>query len=287
MSKIIQIIQRIGNTAVGCAKAFYRFMGDDTSPLPRLIKRILAIMFTVLALFCLIYWLICGICAGFGISALWIWPLAAVMFGLLALWVINARLFARLRRHTPVRIVVALLLAALFVYFAVIECLIIADMSNSGDTPLDYVIILGAKVNVDIPSLALRCRIDRAYEYLSKNPDTTAVASGGKGDGEDISEAECMRRELTALGIAPERILIEDRSTSTFENLRFSFELIPDNADVGLITNNFHIHRAVRLADAAGYNVTGIPAPYSNPLLIHYMVREFFSITLYRLTGKM
>ena len=161
--------------------------------------------------------------------------------------------------------------------FVVVECLL-SGHDETGKQGLDYIIVLGAQVKGTTPSFALHWRIERAYEYLSGNPNTIAVVSGGQGNGEDISEAECMRRELIRRGIAEERILIEDKSTSTKENISFSLEIIGDKAArMGVVTNNFHVWRAVRIARRTGAeNTVGVAAQYPNVLLIHYMVREFF-----------
>ncbi len=250
-------------------------------------RKILAVTFTSLAVFCGVYWLLCGVFAGFGISALWVWLIFCAAFSAFALWFGDKRPFRRLTKIKWLRCAVAIFLCVCVLYFAIIEGLVISGMAADGQEDLDYIIVLGAKVNGTNPSLALRCRIDRAYEYLTENPDTVAVLSGGQGNGEDISEAEAMRRGLIERGIAEERLILEDRSTSTEENLDFSYAIIGDDTDkVGLITNNFHVWRAVRTAKAQGKDASGISASYPNVLLIHYMMREFLSITFYALTGK-
>ena len=254
-------------------------------------RKILSVLFTALSVFCGVYWLLCGTFAGFGISALWMWPLLAVFCGVMALWFGEKKPFRHLTQKRWLRVTVAVLLAVCLVYFVIIEGLVIAGMNARGEPALDYIIVLGAKVNGTVPSLALRCRIDRAYEYLRDNPDTVAIVSGGQGRGEDISEAEAMRRGLTERGIDESRIILEARSTSTEENLEFSYELIEDSAaTVGLVTNNFHVFRALFIAQNSHSNaaasVCGVSARYPNVLIIHYMMREFVSITFYALTGK-
>ena len=93
---------------------------------------------------------------------------------------------------------------------------------------LDYIIVLGAHVNGVRLSKALLERTRRALEYLEKNPKTRAVLSGGQGEGETIGEAEAMCRYLEDHGISRERLILEDRSTNTKENLDFSLALIGD-----------------------------------------------------------
>ena len=91
----------------------------------------------------------------------------------------------------------------------------------------DYAIILGAKVNGEIPSLSLQYRLDAALDYAKENPHVYLILSGGQGAGEHISEAKAMKRFLVENGIQEERLLIEDMSTSTYENLLYSIEMTP------------------------------------------------------------
>ena len=105
---------------------------------------------------------------------------------------------------------------------------------------LDYLIVLGAHVDGTRLTLALLERTRRALQYLKDNPRTRAVLSGGRGTGEQISEAEAMYRYLTSRGIAGERLLLEDQSVNTAENIRFSLEKIGSkDVSIGVVTNNF------------------------------------------------
>ncbi len=124
--------------------------------------------------------------------------------------------------------------------------------ANEPEKNLDYIIVLGAQVKKEGPSVVLKYRLDAAKEYLEANPGTKCVVSGGKGTNEIVSEAEGMREYLVANGIAPERIILEDRSTDTDENIRFSKELIPEGSSIGLVTNDFHLFRAVYLCEKHG-----------------------------------
>ncbi len=107
---------------------------------------------------------------------------------------------------------------------------------------LDYIIVLGAHVDGTRMTLALLERTRRALLYLEENPGTRAVLSGGMGDGERISEAEAMYRYLTEHGIDGGRLIREERSTNTKENLDYSLELIGSTEPaIGVVTNNFHV----------------------------------------------
>lgn len=120
---------------------------------------------------------------------------------------------------------------------------------------------------------------------MMDNPDTILIASGGQDANEDISEAECICRTLVEMGLDESRILLEDQSRDTIENIRNSYELIEDkNSEVGIVTNGFHIWRSVSIAKSQGHeNVSGVPAKTLMPVGIHYTVREFFGYVKWRL----
>ena len=154
---------------------------------------------------------------------------------------------------------------------------------------LDYIIVLGAHVNGVRLSKALLERTRRALEYLEKNPKTRAVLSGGQGEGETISEAEAMRRYLEDHGISRERLILEDRSTNTKENLDFSLALIEDlNAPIGVVTNHFHVFRGVAIGKKCGCkNIYPIPSRYRSWRLVIYIPREILAIIKDKILGNL
>ncbi|MEF9840800.1 MAG: YdcF family protein, partial [Lachnospiraceae bacterium] len=109
---------------------------------------------------------------------------------------------------------------------------------------------------------------------------TMAVVSGGRGKGEDITEALAMQNYLVACGIHESRILLEDASTNTKENLDFSSQFLKLKKDkIGIVSNNFHMYRALALAKKQGYkHVYGIAASCKPIIFPNYMVREFFAV---------
>lgn len=148
----------------------------------------------------------------------------------------------------------------------------------------DYVIILGARVKGTTPSLSLQYRIDAAAEYLKENEHTIAIASGGQGTGEDISEAEAIKTELIKHGISEARILLENQSTSTNENIQFSKRLISDDMKTGLlVTNDYHVFRATMIANDYGLNLEGIPAKTPTIAIPKSYIREYMALTKYYL----
>lgn len=154
-----------------------------------------------------------------------------------------------------------------------------------------YVVVLGAGVNGTEPSLTLQERINAAYHYLSKNPEAIAILSGGQGEHEDITEAACMYRELTDMGIRPEQLLMEEAATSTIENLNFSLDLLEKETGtrpnrIGIISSEYHLFRASQFAKDLGLDPIGIPAKTTwLPLRINYYLREIVAVWKYLLLG--
>ncbi len=144
----------------------------------------------------------------------------------------------------------------------------------------DYILVLGCTVEGDKPGPILQNRIDKAYAYLTEHPETVAILTGGKGGDEKLSEAQCMFRELTAMGIAPERLWMEENSTSTQENFLFSVELIREKTGtypqyLGVLSSETHLFRASLYADGVGVQSAGIAAKTANPIYyVNYFLRE-------------
>lgn len=102
---------------------------------------------------------------------------------------------------------------------------VLSAMKGKGRENLDYVVVLGAHVKGELPSKALLKRLEAALDYGEKNPETKLVLSGGQGFGENITEALCMKRYLVKNGISSDRLILEEKSTDTRENLKFSDEM--------------------------------------------------------------
>lgn len=173
----------------------------------------------------------------------------------------------------------------------VTEALIIKASFGDPDPGCKYVVVLGAKVRHDGPSVSLQNRIDAAYDYLTAHPDTIAVVSGGQGKDEPMTEAKCMYDGLIAKGIDPERIWMEDRATSTWENLQFSLDLIEEKTgtrleSIGIISSEYHLFRAGLFADACQVESVGIPAKTTlKSQKFNHFLREVAGVWHYILLG--
>lgn len=224
---------------------------------------------------------------GFSFTAYILFGIAAVI----ACWL----LIGLLKRKHPktAKILFSILSIGLLLGMiaAVITGIPIAKAASAEPEACRYVIVLGAGINGSVPSLSLRNRLDAAYAYLTANPDTICIVSGGQGPGEDLTEALCMFNDLTAKGIAPERIWMEDKSTSTRENIAFSLDLIEEKTGqrpqkAGILSSEYHIFRAGLVARSQNLEAIGIPAKTSwVSLRINYFLREIVAVWYYALLG--
>lgn len=192
------------------------------------------------------------------------------------------------RNQKKVVLLFWIIFAAAIIYAAFLQYKISLNYGVVPAKNADYLIVLGARVKGTEPSLTLASRIDAAAVYLKKNPSTIAIASGGQGPGEDISEAECIKRELQKLGINESRIVLEGKSTDTYENIRFSKKLIPKSDKDGVVvTNDFHLYRALSLAADANLKVQGLPADTPLIAVPKSYIREYLAITKYYLVTSL
>jgi uncharacterized SAM-binding protein YcdF (DUF218 family) len=147
----------------------------------------------------------------------------------------------------------------------------------------DYVIIHGAGLlrGKEVSKL-LADRIDKAIEVYQKDPTPPIlIPSGGKGDDEDISEAEAMEKYLVEHGIPKENIIKEDRSMTTRENLLFSKKIISQRGGspyVALVTSNYHVYRALSLCESIDLECTGIGSHVALYYWPSALIREFAAI---------
>ncbi len=164
----------------------------------------------------------------------------------------------------------------------------VAAIRKPGEEPTTLV-VLGAKINGEYPSLMLGQRLDAAVRYLNAHPDAPCVVSGGQGPDEAYTEAHVMKQYLVRQGIAPERIYEEASSTNTRENMQFSLQLIREQGlpqHLAVATQEFHQYRASVLATQSGATGVGAVTCSSPPhLLLCYWVRECAAICRLWLLG--
>ena len=190
------------------------------------------------------------------------------------------------------------LLAAFYLYF---ECMIIGSLivdviaaKYHADPDKDYLLILGCGLKKDgTPTPLLKGRLDLALHFDEEQQSAAGkkavfVVSGGQGPDELRSEAASMQDYLLAQGIPEERIMTEDRSSDTSENMRFSAQLIGDDAKkakIAFFTTNYHVFRAGLKARQAGMKAVGMGAETKWYFWPNAAVREFVGL-LTEHTGK-
>ena len=171
------------------------------------------------------------------------------------------------------------------------EAVIIHKSFGDPKESVEYVVVLGAKVNKDGPSVSLWDRICAAYEYADEHPEAILILSGGQGTDEPITEAECMFRELFWMGIDPDRLWCEGFATSTWENLQFSMDLIEERTGqrpekIGVLSSEYHLFRASLFAKACDVEFVGIPARTSRwGQRINHFMREVAGVWHYLILG--
>lgn len=183
------------------------------------------------------------------------------------------------------RIVLVLTCAGLL-YFCFVEYFIIKNARTDADAGRDYLIVLGAAVYGDQPSLTLVRRLEGTLDYLNTCPDSIAIVSGGMGKGETVTEARAMYDWLTARGVDPNRVIMEPKATSTLENLKYSFDIIrargdEPNGHVAIVSSAYHLYRAKLMAGQLGVpDVKGVAAPWGYFfVMLNYFIREAFGVT--------
>ncbi len=189
------------------------------------------------------------------------------------------------RIRKPVRRGIRAVFALGLASFILVEGCILSGCFRKGEPGLDAVIVLGAQMTAKGPSPVLRYRLDRAYEYLMENEQTICIVSGGQGANEPVSEAQGMKEYLCSRGIPENRILMEDESATTMQNLINSRKILEEETGfsgeeaIGIVTSNFHIFRGVRLARYAGFaNAEGIAAKTHPVYFVHNCTREYFGV---------
>lgn len=156
-----------------------------------------------------------------------------------------------------IKVLVGLLLAGAVVYSSLLA-VVLGGAEDEIHYEPETMIILGCQVHTWGPSILLQDRLDKALGYLAEHPEVTIIVSGGQGPDEHTSEAQVMYDYLVAGGVEPERIMLEDRSHNTFQNLTNSAALMErkglDVNKVILVSNGFHLTRArmlwARIADS-------------------------------------
>lgn len=259
----------------------------DKRGMPEERKSPMAFVLGALGLACIIYCLVIAFFMGYGSRFFLVWGVMGVFFGLWAFLLLSPNLLKRIPKFLK-RLFLILFIIGLGC-FCGIEAMILSHFGAKPSSGADYVIVLGAQWKTSGPSYVLQKRLDAAVKYLYENPDTVVIVSGGQGSNEPISEAQGMKEYLMSKGIEETRILMEDTSTNTYENLINSSSLLDKQTNrVVLVTNNFHVFRASSIARHQGYvHLEGLAADSYPAMLPNNLLREFVGVIKDTLVGNM
>lgn len=179
--------------------------------------------------------------------------------------------------------IIKIMIFTILVSFIIIESLIVYNGNKTDKADVDYLVVLGAGLWGDSPSLALQERLDESLKFIRANPNIKVVLSGGKGAGETITEAEGMKRYLISHGVNETQLIKEENSTNTKENMQFTKNLLNkidgrENIKIKIVTNNFHMYRAKLLARNSGFIAYGEPSVLYPLLIPTYYTREYLAV---------
>ena len=240
-------------------------------------QRIIAIFLSVLGIASILYCLGISLC-GFGTFFFLIW--AVIGIALLGLSYLLLKPILWFALPLWIKIAGGSIVCIGIIVLGIVEGLILSQFHAKPTEPAQYCIILGAQWKKSGPSRVLKYRLDKAVEYLEINPEVKVIVSGGQGYNEPIAEADGMCAYLENAGISKERIIVENQSSNTYENLIFSEQFLDKTEDqVVIVTNNFHMYRAMKIAQKQGYEkVQGLAAKSVIGFLPNNLFREFVGV---------
>ena len=277
----------------------------------------LAWILAVGALLCLAYFAVIVVYSGIGTAYAFIWVLFAAGLGFTAWCVWH---YQRFPRRFPLRLPVSMvtLCGAGLAIMMILQILIIGKVPQVAESGLEYVIVLGAPVRGEKPGRTLRLRLEKAAEYALQNPETILVLSGGRVSEDSRTEAEVMQQYLLEQGVPKEQMILEEHSVSTVENIAYSRLVIdtmrmkrqeehhqderalpaylpsmmgrrPGNPhQVGILTSNFNLYRAMKIARKQGMQeISGIASASDRILFVHFCFRDGLAILKERLAGNL
>lgn len=207
--------------------------------------------------------------------------LAAALF-----WEGAVRLAKRLWRRIAGRVLLcaAAVLCAAGLSAAAFFSVNMAYYGSQRTQQSDCVIVLGCQVVGEIPSFMLQDRLETALALLERSPQAVCIVSGGQGARESVTEAEAMYRWLTQRGVDSARIIKEEQSSSTRENLRCCAQIIDErgiSGEITIVTNEFHQYRAELYARGVGLAAGHESAPTSPRLILNCWLREWVGLLQY------
>lgn len=243
-------------------------------------------VWSVIGALCLLYCLSIAAFMGFGTVFFLIWGVLACACFALAFVLVHPQWVKKIPKAVK-GIAVGLFCVGMTAFLAV-EGLIVSEFAAKASSGADYLIIPGAQWKTNGPSDVLRRRLDAAIDYLQENPETVVIVTGAQGANEPVAEAQGMQQYLIEHGIGEERIIIEEMATNTEENLLYSSAFLnKEEHHVVLVTNNFHVFRALAIARHQGYaHIEGLAASSYPGMIPNNLLREALGLVKEVLVGN-
>ncbi len=206
-----------------------------------------------------------------------------VVSTLLIYLLISARNIAYKNKYTKVIYKIYKAVMILFITsFILLQSAIIINMYKTQDVnstnSMNTMIVLGAKVNKDGVSKTLKQRLDKAMEYYNQNKHINIIVSGGQGKDEVMTEASAMKNYLVENGVDEDNIILENKATTTLENIMFSKDIMEDlnlENKALIVTSDYHLFRGRFIASILGIDNEGLCSTSSLSSRIYYMIREY------------
>ncbi|WBW95194.1 YdcF family protein [Oceanirhabdus sp. W0125-5] len=225
----------------------------------------------------------------FGFSLGWGFYLGLKLFVFIGIVFIThglLRLFNKKYKKNLLNKIVTFGISLFIVSFVIIQCMISYQGDKNNLSDMDYVIILGTQVIGDRPGLELKNRLDKAIRIINDNQSCKIIVCGGTGYNQKFSEAYVMKKYLIEKGIDNDRILKEEKSTNTYENIKNANDIIRnidnrDNIKVGVCSNDYHVYRGKIISKKFELNPVGIYAKTPLYIIPNHRMREYCSILYY------
>lgn len=266
-------------------------MKNKTTKSMNFIKKFLAVLLLIVGILCFFY-AFAMYFSGFGGFLSFVWLIPAFLGPLWA-----GMLVEKINLRKWQKRMMLFVLTPIIVFFLVVEVIIFSGFFEKPKEEPEYIVVLGTTVYEHGPCYLLRQRLKEGAKWAETYKDAKIVVTGGQGKTEPFTEGSEMKRYLIEeLGVAEERIIVEEASVNTYENMTFTGEILEkqdekfsyETTPVLVVTNNFHMYRAIKIARKAGFEtVSGAPAGTYIFLFPHYMVREFCAIIKNTAMGRM
>ncbi len=249
-------------------------------------------VFILLSAFCFFYFVLMQVASPgtflatiFGFSALWLY--AGIFFLVLAVLQKKKLLVPFIKKiRLSVKLAFCFCAGILFLIFGINLFFICNPRLADGSEDVKYVIVLGGGITKDAQlTTSVQKRVKTAADYLKKHEKTLAVVTGGKGKFSPCPESDVLKPALESYGIEKDRVLAENKAKDTIENFLFSVKLISEkenisvsdvlNANVAVVTSDFHLARAERLSKRMGFkNVYGVASKTPLIFVLNSYMRE-------------